>query len=77
MKKTQKEEKFSHLVNKLLQTILKETDIKKEDCYTALSTLMEEDLVEDLKKELKGQIEETGIKKEKKKKKLIELLEKI
>lgn len=58
IEKTLKEEKFKDLVSKLLQCIVKETDINVKDCPQTLSMLMEEDIADDIKRDLQDQVEE-------------------
>lgn len=50
--------RFKSLVAKLFENILKQTDIKPEECERALSMLMEEDIAEDIKRNLQDQVEE-------------------
>ena len=58
VEKTLKKERFLKLVNQLLQEILEKTNTDEKDLYKTLSILVEEDVADEIKKDLGGQIEE-------------------
>lgn len=55
---TLKDAKFKSLVVKLFDNIMKYTDISPRECKEVLSTLMEEDIADDIKRGLEDNLEE-------------------
>lgn len=54
-----REEGFDTLVRKLVENIAKETNMSIENSRKALPVLLEEDVANDIKKDLQGQVQET------------------
>jgi len=70
IEKILKEETFVEFINKLARIIEKKTTISKENCNKVAYTLVEEDIADEIKNILGGQIEEREEKKSKEEKEI-------